>query len=542
MQAIGRWGNYFNQELYGPPTTLPWGIPIDCAHRLEVYACAAVPGDDALPPAVPVRVDLGAHRRGLPHLARVPARERLRPGDLLLIFFIWYGTTGFLLEILREDNWTVLRRPDRPSSCRCAFIVIGIGGLIYRHRPGHVVGPAGGQPAGRDLGRARGDLDDEADRRAVGERRRPATTRRGDRLGRDIDDRSDDDDRRRRRRRRRLTTGRRRRRAAAGRAARADDRRRQRRRIRRRPSLRPARPATVATAAAGPHRPGGAGRRPRRRPGGPRLARPRRRRRVASLPVPPRPPARPVRRASACSASGSGRTGRSTSRAGGYLLVAAAHRGWMDPFVVMHALPAEPRAWFLGSGPSTFTAPWREWLIQRIGGLLPVWRGGVGHRPARRVGTGGPRQRRGLRADARGHRQRAAGPARGVPHTAGRSSPCAPTRRSCPSRWPAPRSSTSAGGWRRASCRRRPSASWPGCRPTPRCPRPAPARSSTLARAMTDALAARLGAGRRGAPPVDGRPAGPSAPPAPAADLAVAPPRPPRPGLGRCPGGAPIVA
>ncbi len=63
---------------------------------------------------------------------------------------------------------------------------------------------------------------------------------------------------------------------------------------------------------------------------------------------------------------------------GGYLLVAAAHRGWMDPFVVMHALPVEPRCWFLGSGPSTFTAPWREWLIKRLGGLLPVWRGGVG--------------------------------------------------------------------------------------------------------------------------------------------------------------------
>lgn len=64
--------------------------------------------------------------------------------------------------------------------------------------------------------------------------------------------------------------------------------------------------------------------------------------------------------------------------AGGYLLVAAAHRGWMDPFVVMHALPVEPRSWFLGSGPSTFTAPWREVLAKRIGGLLPVWRGGVG--------------------------------------------------------------------------------------------------------------------------------------------------------------------
>ena len=63
---------------------------------------------------------------------------------------------------------------------------------------------------------------------------------------------------------------------------------------------------------------------------------------------------------------------------GGYLLVAAAHRGWMDPFVVMHAIPAQPRAWFLGSGPSTFTSRWRERLIHRVGGLLPVWRGGVG--------------------------------------------------------------------------------------------------------------------------------------------------------------------
>ena len=32
-QAIGRWGNYFNQELFGRPTTLPWGLQIDVAHR-----------------------------------------------------------------------------------------------------------------------------------------------------------------------------------------------------------------------------------------------------------------------------------------------------------------------------------------------------------------------------------------------------------------------------------------------------------------------------------------------------------------------------
>jgi hypothetical protein len=50
----------------------------------------------------------------------------------------------------------------------------------------------------------------------------------------------------------------------------------------------------------------------------------------------------------------------------------------MDPLVAMHALPTEPRSWFLGSGPSTFTSRWRERLIHRLGGLLPVWRGGLG--------------------------------------------------------------------------------------------------------------------------------------------------------------------
>jgi Acyltransferase len=71
-------------------------------------------------------------------------------------------------------------------------------------------------------------------------------------------------------------------------------------------------------------------------------------------------------------------SGRELLPRGGYLLVGAAHRGWMDPFVVMHALPLEPRCWFLGSGPSTFTSPFREWFVRRIGGLLPVWRGGIG--------------------------------------------------------------------------------------------------------------------------------------------------------------------
>ncbi len=63
---------------------------------------------------------------------------------------------------------------------------------------------------------------------------------------------------------------------------------------------------------------------------------------------------------------------------GGYLLIGAIHRGWMDPFLVLHALPAAPRVWFLGSGPSAFDRRWKEWALRRLGGMLPVWRGGVG--------------------------------------------------------------------------------------------------------------------------------------------------------------------
>ncbi len=37
-QAMGRWGNWFNQELFGRPTSLPWGLHIDAAHRPVGYA------------------------------------------------------------------------------------------------------------------------------------------------------------------------------------------------------------------------------------------------------------------------------------------------------------------------------------------------------------------------------------------------------------------------------------------------------------------------------------------------------------------------
>ncbi len=61
----------------------------------------------------------------------------------------------------------------------------------------------------------------------------------------------------------------------------------------------------------------------------------------------------------------------------GYIAVCAVHRSWIDPLLVVHALPTEPRVWFMGSGATAFDRGWKERLLRRTGGLLPVWRGGT---------------------------------------------------------------------------------------------------------------------------------------------------------------------
>jgi phosphatidylglycerol:prolipoprotein diacylglycerol transferase len=136
MQAIGRWGNYFNQELYGPPTTLPWGIPIDCAHRLEAYACPAVSEATRFHPLFLYESISGIIGAAFLIWLGFRFRSRLRPGDLLLVFFIWYGATRFVLETLREDNWTFFGVPVA-QIISLAVILVGVGGLLYRHRRGH---------------------------------------------------------------------------------------------------------------------------------------------------------------------------------------------------------------------------------------------------------------------------------------------------------------------------------------------------------------------------------------------------------------------
>lgn len=140
-QGIARWGNFFNQELYGPPTDAPWGITIDCAHRIAQYACP--PG--SLPTDVPLQGfhPLFFYESSLTIIGGLIALyisrrflSRLQPGDLAAFWGIWYGTVRFFLEFFREGwNWTVGGMPTA-QIIGISLVAIGIAWIGYNHRPG----------------------------------------------------------------------------------------------------------------------------------------------------------------------------------------------------------------------------------------------------------------------------------------------------------------------------------------------------------------------------------------------------------------------
>lgn len=96
-QAIGRWGNYFNQELFGRPTTLPWGLRIDPLNRPENYAHYATFHPTFLYESFWNLALAGA----LLWLSRSYA---LRPGVLFGIYVMGYTFARFFIERLRIDE------------------------------------------------------------------------------------------------------------------------------------------------------------------------------------------------------------------------------------------------------------------------------------------------------------------------------------------------------------------------------------------------------------------------------------------------------
>jgi phosphatidylglycerol:prolipoprotein diacylglycerol transferase len=134
-QAIGRWGNFVNQELYGPPTTLPWGIPIDAVHRYGPYTdLNQYPVETTFFHPLFLYESL-LNLIGFVVLVLVARKwQRVKDGDLILLYMIWYGVVRAIVESFRFDAWTI-GSIATAQWISIVLIVIGAVGLVIRHRP-----------------------------------------------------------------------------------------------------------------------------------------------------------------------------------------------------------------------------------------------------------------------------------------------------------------------------------------------------------------------------------------------------------------------
>jgi prolipoprotein diacylglyceryl transferase len=103
-QAIGRWGNYFNQELYGSPSRLPWAVKIDHpVHCSSVTACTAYPpGINTFQPTF-----LYESLWDLACVGLIILAERhlpIRKGYLFFVYAALYSVGRFFTEHLRVDE------------------------------------------------------------------------------------------------------------------------------------------------------------------------------------------------------------------------------------------------------------------------------------------------------------------------------------------------------------------------------------------------------------------------------------------------------
>jgi phosphatidylglycerol:prolipoprotein diacylglycerol transferase len=129
-QAIGRWGNFFNQELYGAPTNLPWKLYIDPAHRLTGFENISY-----YHPLFAYESLLNlANMLFLMWVGR-QYQDKLKKGDIFNLYLIIYPTIRFFLDFLRLDASRVFSiNINQTLSAVVAICAVFV--LIWRHRSG----------------------------------------------------------------------------------------------------------------------------------------------------------------------------------------------------------------------------------------------------------------------------------------------------------------------------------------------------------------------------------------------------------------------
>ncbi|MBT9313779.1 prolipoprotein diacylglyceryl transferase [Leptothoe kymatousa] len=135
-QAIGRWGNFINQELYGPPTDWPFGLRIDPQHRLAPYNDLTAYPDTTRFHAL-FLYESAWNFAGFLVLYWISKRfgQQLRPGDLSLLYLVWYPFGRFFIEFLRTDSWFFPGTPFNVVHILSLVAIVGaVATLVLRRR------------------------------------------------------------------------------------------------------------------------------------------------------------------------------------------------------------------------------------------------------------------------------------------------------------------------------------------------------------------------------------------------------------------------
>ena len=128
-QAIGRWGNFFNQEAFGCNTTLPWGMFSEATEDYLMGSTVTVPKGVTIDPAMPVHPTFLYESIwcfvGLALLAAYIKKRKFN-GDIALRYLVWYGAGRFWIEALRTDSLLLVPSLGlRASQLVAAAAVVG---------------------------------------------------------------------------------------------------------------------------------------------------------------------------------------------------------------------------------------------------------------------------------------------------------------------------------------------------------------------------------------------------------------------------------
>ena len=129
-QAIGRFGNYFNQELFGTPTNLPWGLEIAPANRPEAYSAFETFHPTFLYEAIWNALIL------VPIILILERKGKLAKGSSFPLYLILYGFIRFVMELLRTDTTFRLLGVSRNGWVSLGAMLIGAAMLYYFQRRG----------------------------------------------------------------------------------------------------------------------------------------------------------------------------------------------------------------------------------------------------------------------------------------------------------------------------------------------------------------------------------------------------------------------